>query len=122
LTPDGNRVSEPNVDANLPANWAQNRLPTLESVADVWVPSWGNPAVTKRKKDPYLFFLRSLLRLTDRYERQFVAVVGRSVVAHGRDAERVYEKARKMRLDERISIRQVPVKEAMVLRRVCFEY
>jgi hypothetical protein len=49
------------------------------------------------------------------YEGQYVAVVGRSVVAHGIDAERVYEKACKMHPDERILIGQVPVKEAMVL-------
>ncbi len=50
-----------------------------------------------------------------RYEGQYVAVVGKSVVAHGGDAEKVYEKARKMHPQERILIGQVPVKEAMML-------
>lgn len=72
-------------------------------------------AVTRSKEDPYLFFLRSLRRLMDRYEGQYVAIIGRSVVAHGSDAERVYEKARKVNPDERILIGQVPVKEAMIL-------
>lgn len=71
--------------------------------------------MTKEKKDPYLFFLRSLRELMDRYEGEYVAVVGRSIVAHGSDGERVYEKARKMHPVERILIGQVPMKEAMVL-------
>ena len=70
--------------------------------------------MTKRK-DSYQFFVGSLRRLMDRYEGQYVAIVGRSVVAHGKDAERVYEKAHGMHPDERILIGQVPVKEAMIL-------
>ncbi len=49
------------------------------------------------------------------YEGQYVAIVGRSVVAHGKDAQRVYEKAHSMHPDERILVGQVPVKEAMIL-------
>jgi hypothetical protein len=53
----------------------------------------------------------------DRYEGQYVAIVGRSVVAHGKHAERVYEKAHSMHPDERILVGQVPVKEAMIIFR-----
>jgi len=68
-----------------------------------------------RKEDPYQFFLASLRRLMDRYEGQYVAIVGAAVVAHGRDAERVYEIARRKHPDRRILIGQVPVREAMIL-------
>ncbi len=72
-----------------------------------------------KKKDPYVFFVKSLRRLMDRYEGQYVAIVGSSVVAHGKDANRVYEKAHKMHPSERVLIGQVPVREAMVLWSVC---
>ena len=45
----------------------------------------------------------------DRYEGQYVAIVGRSFVACGNDAERVYEKACKTNPDGRILIGQVPI-------------
>jgi hypothetical protein len=51
----------------------------------------------------------------EKYEGQYVAIVGRSVVAHGKDAKRVYENAREKRPRDRVLIGQVPVKEAMVL-------
>jgi len=54
-----------------------------------------------RKKDSYEFFLASLWRLMDRYEGQYVAIVDAAVVAHGRDAKRVYEIARKKHPDRR---------------------
>lgn len=43
------------------------------------------------KKDSYQFFVRSLRKLIVKYEGQYVAVVGTSIVAHGKDAKRVYE-------------------------------
>lgn len=73
----------------------------------------------RKKEDPYEFFLKSIRRLMDRYEGQYVAIVGTSVVAHGDDAKSVYEKAHKMHPDERILIGQVPVKEAMILWAAC---
>ncbi len=66
-------------------------------------------------EDSYQFFVRSLRRLMDRYEGQYVAIVRRSVVAHGKDAEIVYLKARRMHPAARILVGQVPVKEAMIL-------
>jgi len=51
----------------------------------------------------------------DRYEGQYVAIVGAAVVAHGRDAKLVYEIARRKHPDRRILIGQVPVREAMIL-------
>jgi hypothetical protein len=68
-----------------------------------------------KSMDSYKFFLRSLQRLMDRYEGQYVAIVGGSVAAHGKDAQRVYERARRMHPGARILVGQVPVKEAMIL-------
>ena len=68
-----------------------------------------------KKEDSYQFFMRSLRRLMEKYEGQYVAIVGRSVVAHGKDAKRVYENAREKHPRDRVLIGQVPVKEAMVL-------
>ena len=70
--------------------------------------------MTKRD-DSYDFFIRSLRRLMSRYEGQYVAIVGRSVVAHGKDGKRVYDIAQKKFPKERVLIAQVPLKEAMVL-------
>jgi hypothetical protein len=56
------------------------------------------------------FFVRSLRRLMDEYEGQYVAIVGGTVVAHGKDAEGVFESARRMHPEERILIGQVPVR------------
>ncbi len=72
-----------------------------------------------RKKDSYQFFVSSLRRLMDRFEGQYVAIVGRSVVAHGKDAEKVYERARRFHPADRILIGQVPAKEAMILWGAC---
>ena len=63
----------------------------------------------------YQFFESSLRKLMPRYEGQYVAIVGRSIVAHGKDANRVYEIAQKKFPNERVLIAQVPLKEAMVL-------
>jgi hypothetical protein len=68
-----------------------------------------------RKDDSYEFFVKSLRRLMVRYEGQYVAIVGGSVVAHGKDAKRVYEIAREKYPQRRVLIGQVPLKEAMVL-------
>ncbi len=68
-----------------------------------------------KKKDPYVFFVKSLRRLMNRYEGQYVAIVGSSVVAHGKDADRVYEKAHKAHPSARILIGQVPMTGPTVL-------
>ena len=69
----------------------------------------------RKRKDSYEYFLRMLGKLMDRYEGQYVAIVGVSVVAHGKRADRVYEKARKIQPGKRVLIGQVPAREAMVL-------
>jgi hypothetical protein len=68
-----------------------------------------------KKYDSYEFFASSLRRLMARYEGQYVAIVGRSVVAHGKDGKAVYEIAQKKFPSQRILIAQVPLKEALVL-------
>jgi hypothetical protein len=67
------------------------------------------------RRDPYGFFLRSLRRLIEKYEGQYVAVVGAKVVAVGRDGRKVYDTARSKHPRSKILLAQVPAKEAMVL-------
>ena len=67
------------------------------------------------RRDAYGFFLRSLRSLIEKYEGQYVAVVGAKVVAHGRDGKRVYDRARSTHPGSKILLAQVPAKEAMVL-------
>jgi len=69
----------------------------------------------KMRADSYVFFLRSLRRLMQEYEGEYVAVVGAKVVAHGRHGKEVYEQARRRHPHSRILLGQVPAKEAMVL-------
>ena len=54
-----------------------------------------------------------------RYEGQDVAIVGKSIVAHGKDAKKVYEIAHNKFPKKRVLIGQVPLKEAMVLWSTC---
>jgi len=68
-----------------------------------------------KKDESYSFFLRSLGRLMIRYEGQYVAIVGKSIVAHGKDAKKVYEIAHNKFPKKRVLIGQVPLKEALVL-------
>jgi len=53
------------------------------------------------RNDPYQFFVKSLQELIDKYEGQYVAIVGKSVVAHGKDAKRAYDSARRSHPAER---------------------
>ena len=67
----------------------------------------------------YQFFAKSLRRLMTRYEGQYVAIVGRSIVAHGKDGKMVYDIAQKKFPRNRVLVAQVPLKEAMVLWVTC---
>jgi hypothetical protein len=67
------------------------------------------------RRDPYSFFLKSLRTLVEKYEGQYVAVVGAKVVAYGRDGKKVYDRARSTHPGSKILLAQVPGKEAMVL-------
>jgi hypothetical protein len=70
----------------------------------------------KMRTDSYIFFLRSLRRLMEKYEGEYVAVVGAKVVAHRGHGKEVYDQARRRHPQSRILLAQVPAKEAMVLR------
>ena len=49
---------------------------------------------------------------------QYVAIVGRGVVAHGKDGMSDYDKAQKFP-DQRVLVAQVPLRETMVLWLAC---
>ena len=82
----------------------------------IWRPLAPKPVCSmKMRADSYIFFLRSLRRLMEKYEGEYVAVVGARVVAHGRDGKEVYDQARRRHPQSRILLGQVPAREAMVL-------
>jgi hypothetical protein len=61
-----------------------------------------------RRIDPYGFFLRSLRRLVDKYEGEYVAMVDARVVAHGRNGKEVCDRARRAYPGSRILLAEVP--------------
>jgi hypothetical protein len=63
----------------------------------------------------YQFLAKSLRRLMTRYGGQYVAIVGRSIVAHGEDGKMVYDIAQKKFPHQKVLLSQIPFKEAMVL-------
>lgn len=63
----------------------------------------------------YTSFTRRLAFMVSRFEGQYVAMVDGRVVAHGRDAKQVYERAKRVNPKGRIFLGQVPTKQAIVL-------
>lgn len=58
--------------------------------------------------DPSGFFLRSLRRLVDKYEGEYVAMVDARVVAHGRNGKEVCDRARRAHPGSGILFAEVP--------------
>jgi hypothetical protein len=65
--------------------------------------------------DSYGFFLRSLRKFMEKYEGEYVAIVGGEIVAHGTDGKKVYDRARRVNPESKMLLGQVPMREAMVL-------
>ncbi len=59
---------------------------------------------------PYTF-----QELMDKYEGEYVAIVGKRIIAHGRDGKKVFDKAQKANPRSTIFLVQVPTEEAMIL-------
>jgi len=51
----------------------------------------------------------------EEYEGEYVAIIGKKVIAHGRDGKKVFDKARKANPRSPIFLLQVPTEEAMIL-------
>lgn len=67
----------------------------------------------KRTLSNYEYFVRTD---TSSYKGEWVAICGKRVVAHGKDAESVYKQAKKRNPRGSISLAKVPHEEVLVLR------
>jgi len=61
------------------------------------------------------FFDENIAALTEKYEDEYVAIVGEKVVAHDRDAKAAYDAAKEVWPDRAIYLAQVPSREALIL-------
>lgn len=53
---------------------------------------------------------------TSKYSGEWVAVAGKKIIAHGNDAQKVYQKARKTAGGKNISLAKAPDEQMLVLR------
>lgn len=53
---------------------------------------------------------------TSRYKGEWVAIAGKKVVAHGKDAEKVYKEAKKRYKAGDISLAKAPNEQMLILR------
>jgi len=67
--------------------------------------------------DAFEYFRTNLVDITGSYEGEYVAIIddSDSIVAHGRDAKKVYSAAKEKFPRKTIFLGQVPRKEAMIL-------
>lgn len=69
-----------------------------------------NPS--KKTTENYQSFLRIDTR---RYRGEWIALAGKKIVAHGKRADLIYEKATKLYPSKKISLAKVPKEETLVL-------
>ncbi len=61
------------------------------------------------------YFRENLPLLMERYEGEYVVLVGTEVIAHNKNGKRAYDMARKQYPKEMIFLAQVPRKELAIL-------
>jgi len=66
-------------------------------------------------KDALDYFRANLIDMIVKYEGEYVAIIGDKVIAHGKDARKVYQGAKEKFPKEIVFLGQVPRKEAMIL-------
>ena len=69
----------------------------------------------KSMKDALEYFRDNLVDMIIKYEGEYVAIIEDKVIAHGRDARKVYLGAKGKFPKQVIFLGQVPRKEAMIL-------
>ena len=70
---------------------------------------------SKTMKDALEYFRDNLVDMIVKYEGEYVAIIEDKVIAHGRDARKVYLGAKRKFPKQVIFLGQVPRKEAMIL-------
>lgn len=67
----------------------------------------------KQNRSNYEYFVRAD---TSSFKGEWIAIVEKKIVAHGKDAEKVYKEARRKYLRGHISLAKVPDEQVLVLR------
>jgi hypothetical protein len=60
----------------------------------------------------YLNFLKIN---TSRFKGEWVVLTGKKIIAHGKNADKVYKQAKKSHPREKISLAKIPLEDALVL-------
>ena len=66
-------------------------------------------------KDAFEYFRAHLVDIMANYEGEYIALIEDDIVAHGRDAKKVYSSAKEKFPQRTVFLGQVPRKEAMIL-------
>lgn len=61
----------------------------------------------------YDFYIKSD---TAAYKGEWIAIAQKKIIAHGKDAQKVYKKANKKFKNEEISLAKVPEEQTLILR------
>lgn len=67
----------------------------------------------RNKSENYEFFIKMD---TSKYKGEWIAIANKAVVAHGKDAEKVYKSAQKKVKNKEISLAKVPEEQMLILR------
>ncbi|MCK4458450.1 MAG: hypothetical protein KAU52_01860 [Methanosarcinales archaeon] len=95
-----------------PRTYEVNHAP--ESLPDAEKPlnSVNHPNIMK---DAFEYFRAHLVDIMTNYEGEYIAIIEDNIVAHGRDAKKVYNSAKEKFPQKTVFLGQVPKKEAMIL-------
>ncbi len=66
-------------------------------------------------KDALEYFRINLVDMIIKYEGEYVAIIEDKIIAHGKDAKKVYKEAKDKFPKKLIFLGQVPRKEALIL-------
>ena len=66
-------------------------------------------------KDAFEYFRAHLVDIMANYEGEYIAIIEDDIVAHGRDAKKVYSSAKEKFPLKTVFLGQVPRKEVMIL-------
>ena len=66
-------------------------------------------------KDAFEYFRAHLVDIMANYEGEYIAIIEDDIVAHGRDAKKVYSSAKEKFPQRTVFLGQVPRKEAIIL-------
>lgn len=66
-------------------------------------------------KDALEYFRVNLAEMISKYEGEYVAIIEDKIIAHGKDAKKVYQEAKAKFPKNIVFLGQVPRKEALIL-------